>query len=491
MTGGNAGDNHIIDIIGELRRLPTEQTWVEFKVGNTNPEDIGQYISALSNAAALENRPTAYVIWGIEDSKHDVVGTGFRPLKVKKGNQELRNWLLQGLSPRIEFQFYEVEYECKPVVLLEIRRAVANPTQFQKIEYIRVGSHRQRLSDHPQLAAQLWRAFDLTPFEKQAAFERLEGMEVLARLDYPRYFDLVALPLPSDRDNILARLNEEGLIARNDAGSWSITNLGAILFAKRLADFPSLARKTLRVIVYDGKGRQRTVREQEMHSGYAAGFEQLIDYVNALLPRNEVPGRALRGEVRMYPEIAVRELIANALVHQDFSVTGAGPMIEIFTDRMEITNPGEPLVDTQRFIDCPPQSRNEALASLMRRMGICEERGSGIDKAILAVELYQLPAPRFEAPMSSTRAVMFAHKSVRQMDRADRVRACYQHAVLRFIEREPMTNSSLRQRFGIDAQTPYQRLRATGRLDAATQDRLDQLVALTNPRQLRRQIYAG
>ena len=100
----------------------------------------------------------------------------------------------------------------------------------------------------------------------------------------------------------------------------------------------------------------------------------------------------------MFPELAVRELVANALIHQDFFVTGAGPMVEIFDDRIEITNPGEPLVDTQRFVDTPPRSRNEALASLMRRFRICEERGSGIDKVVLQVELFQLPAPLFETP---------------------------------------------------------------------------------------------
>src|SRR5262249_4421951 len=152
----------------------------------------------------------------------------------------------------------------------------------------------------------------------------------------------------------------------------------------------------------------------------------------------------------MYPDLAVRELVANALVHQDFTVTGSGPMIEIFDDRMEITNPGLPLMATERFLDTPPRSRNEALASLMRRVGICEERGSGIDKVVFQTEYYQLPAPSFETHENSTKAVLFAHKRLNDMDKADRVRACYLHACLRFVERDPMTNSTLRERFGIE-----------------------------------------
>ena len=151
----------------------------------------------------------------------------------------------------------------------------------------------------------------------------------------------------------------------------------------------------------------------------------------------------------MFPELAVRELVANALIHQDFFVTGAGPMVEIFDDRMEITNPGEPLVAAERFVDLPPKSRNEALASLMRRFRICEERGSGIDKVVFQVELYQLPAPIFEVPRGSTRAVLFAHRPLREMDKADRVRACYLHACLKYVNRDFLTNPSIRERFGI------------------------------------------
>jgi predicted HTH transcriptional regulator len=205
----------------------------------------------------------------------------------------------------------------------------------------------------------------------------------------------------------------------------------------------------VRVIQYRGMGRTETLKEQVGGKGYACGFEGLIGYINGLLPANEVIEQALRKSVPMFPELAVRELVANALIHQDFFVTGAGPMVEIFDDRIEITNPGEPLVDTQRFVDTPPKSRNEALASLMRRFRICEERGSGIDKVVFQVELFQLPAPLFEKPEGFTRTVLFAHKPLAEMDKADRIRACYLHACLRYVTRQPMTNTSVRERFGI------------------------------------------
>lgn len=215
---------------------------------------------------------------------------------------------------------------------------------------------------------------------------------------------------------------------------------------------PGFKRKAVRVIVYKGSGRVDTIREQKGNKGYASGFEGLIQFINTLLPMNEVIEKALRKNVTMYPEISVRELVVNAIIHQDFYITGAGPMIEIFDDRMEITNPGKPLVATDRFLDSPPRSRNEMLASFMRRIGVCEERGSGIDKVIFQTELYQLPAPVFETTDDNTRAILFSHKSFSDMNREDRIRACYQHSCLKYVSRQYMTNTSLRERFGIKEQ---------------------------------------
>jgi len=282
------------------------------------------------------------------------------------------------------------------------------------------------------------------------ALESVTDDLVLKLLDYPAYFDLLNQSLPEGRKGILSALAADKLVKKNDAGQWSITNLGAILFAKKLQDFPILSRKSVRLILYKSNSKLETIREITGNKGYAIGFEGLIDYLKTLLPSNEEIGKAFREEVPMYPELALRELVANAIIHQDFTITGTGPMIELFDNRLEITNPGVPLVDTQRFLDTPPQSRNEALASFMRRIGICEERGSGIDKVITEIEVYQLPAPIFEQTAQHTRAVLFAHKAYKDMDVEDRVRACYQHCCLRYVNREPMNNASVRERFGIE-----------------------------------------
>lgn len=448
----NAGRSpeYLKSLVQELVNLPKETEWAEFKVNDAEPKEIGEYLSALANSAALVGKANAFLVWGVQDADHQVVGTTFDPSTAKMGNEELENWLLRSLAPKINFHFHEVLVDAARVVVLEVERAMREPVQFQGSEFIRVGTYKKRLKDFPEKERSLWRIFDTLPFESGTAAEHVSDDDVLKLLDYPAYFDLSSRNLPPDRDAILQALAEERFIAKCPAGGWDIINLGAILFAKKGSDFPSLRRKTVRVIQYKGNSRADGGKEQLGSRGYAAGFGGLLAYVNGLLPKNEVIGQALRREVPMYPELAVRELIANALIHQDFFITGTGPMVEIFDDRVEITNPGIPLVQPHRFVDTPPRSRNEALASLMRRLGICEERGSGWDKVVAETELYQLPAPLAEQTDDHTRVALFAHKPLAQMDKEERIHACYLHACLKFVMRTQLTNSSLRNRFGIE-----------------------------------------
>jgi ATP-dependent DNA helicase RecG len=449
MTSDRSAD-YLVSLVRELCKLPRETEWAEFKQGNAKPQEIGEYISALANSAALVGKAFAYLVWGVGDADHAIVGTRFVPGAAKVGNEELENWLLHLLTPKIDFRFFDVMVDGKRVVVLEIERAFRHPVQFQGQEHLRVGSYKKRLKDFPEKERALWRIFDRTPWEDGVAVERLPVDDVVRLLDYPVYFDLLRRSPPGNRAGIVKALADDGLIRPNQAGGWDITNLGAILFAKRLDSFRAIRRKALRVIQYRGTSRIETVREQDGTRGYAADFEGLIGIINGMLPSSEVIDQALRRTVLMFPEPAVRELVANALIHQDFGLTGVGPMVEIFDDRVEITNPGAPLMDTQRFVDTPPKSRNEALVSLMRRFGICEERGSGWDKVVFETELHQLPAPLPEATEDHTRVVLFAPRPLTKMDKADRVRAVYLHACLRYVSREYLTNTSVRARFGIE-----------------------------------------
>ena len=193
-------NEYLVSLVQELCKLPRETEWAEFKLNDCEPQQIGEYVSALANSAALTGKAFAYLVWGVGDSDHAIVGTRFVPKTAKVGNEELENWLLRLLAPRIDFRFFEVEVDGQRVVLLEVGRAFRHPVQFQGQEFIRVGSYKKKLKDFPEKERALWRIFDRTPFETRVAAERVSSDEVLRLLDYPAYFDLVQRPLADNRE---------------------------------------------------------------------------------------------------------------------------------------------------------------------------------------------------------------------------------------------------------------------------------------------------
>ncbi len=440
-----------IALVNDLLQRPGESSCLEFKVNNFDPKVVARLCSALSNGARIEGQDLAYVIWGVEDETRNVVGTTFTPEIEKVGNQVFEMWLAQHLRPSIPFSFRSVTHPKGRVVLLEIQAATTAPIEFDGVAYVRIGSGSPRLSNYPDRFQKLIDNMRPYTWEKGIAKSFVVDDDVLRLLDYPSYFSLTNQRLPDNRVGILERLEADKLIMRDVGDRWNVTNLGAILIANNLTEFdPSLARKGVRFVAYDGDDRAaRVTHRHDGLKGYASGFEGLVGYINNLLPQNEHIGIAFRLAQSLFPELAIRELVANALIHQDLTIQGAGPQIELFKNRMEITNPGLPLVQVERMIDLPPRSRNEMLASIMRRMGICEEQGSGLEKVITSVELFQLPAPRFQAGEDSMQVALYGPRTFAEMTSDERIRACYQHAVIMYLGGRRMKNASLCKRFGI------------------------------------------
>jgi len=447
-----------IDLVNELRARPAENGWIEFKANLADHHKIGVLISALSNSARLEDKESAFLVWGIDDESHEVVGTTFSHDSHTVGRQPLEMWLRQRLSPAPAFQFREVAHPDGNLVLLEIPAPTMAPTAFESIPYVRAGSATPKLTDDQSRYQALIEKIRPYTWEQGVAMSYATENDVLEALDHIAYFRLIGVSGSSDPERILERLRADRLVSKDVGRRWNILNLGAILFATDLATFgPSIARKSVRFVRYDGPDRtSRVTHRQDGRRGYACGFEGLLEYINGLLPQNEHIGTALRESHPLFPSLSIRELVANALIHQDMSISGAGPMIELFADRIEITNPGQPLIETDRMIDQPPRSRNEALASLMRRMGMCEEQGSGLDKVFREVELFQLPAPLLRSSSSSMQVVLYGPRTFAEMTPEERVRACYFHSVLRFMAGDRMKNASLCERFGIASRNAAQ-----------------------------------
>lgn len=420
--------------INTWRKAPTESEGLEFKEAKRglNNADLFKYCVGIANAGG------GRLLLGIADKPpRPVVGTSAcnNPKGMAKKIYDTTDlWV----------EVEEVKHPDGRVVVFHVPPCPpATPYQYKGAFWTRMGG-----SLTPMRLGQLLTilAIGKPDWLEQPALEKITGAEVIELLDTQRFFELINLPYPDNREGVLGRLAQERLVEKTGS-NYTIPRICAILLGKRLTIFPpELARKAPRVVVYSGVSKMETKLDQPWDKGYATGFQGLVEFAMSQLPQNEVIENALRKEIKLVPEIAIRELIANALVHQDFTLSGMGVMVEIYADRVEISNPGEPTVPVDRFID-GYQSRNERLTNLMRRFAICEEKGSGIDNVINIAEVYQLPAPDFRSTYQRTEVALFGYSPFDQMDSDARVRACYQHCALQYVLHRRMTNRSLRLRF--------------------------------------------
>lgn len=431
-------DHSLIPIPQELNELD----WKE----DISPNNIKlcKHISAFANLPG-----GGFMVFGIENKAGKLLGVN--QVTAEKITQKLSSLCRDSISPIIRMDHSIQEYKGVSLLFIYLFESHVKPVHLKEgsIEdsYIRSGGCTRKAS-RQEIGGLLLNS--KTPqFEELYASELKTGAEVMDMLDYRSIFKLLDKPTPQSNDEILSWMKDEKMIEEIDGAGFYITNFGALAAAFNLSDFDSLERKAVRVIKY--KGFNKLVTEQEFPDtkGYAIGFKGLVKFLEALLPSSEIIKNALREETSVYPEIALREIVANALIHQDFTIRGSCPMIEIFDDRIEISNPGKllPSKKIDRLIRTTPESRNEILASVFRRYNICEERGSGFEKAVVAIELYGLPPLKFQETENSFRVVMYSPKKFAEMTPTERIEACYQHAIIKYYSSGGMTNASLRERF--------------------------------------------
>jgi predicted HTH transcriptional regulator len=360
------------------------------------------------------------------------------------------------INPKIEFMFHEVEMtnddnDNVNVVILEIPAAEGEPVRFEGTAYIRIGSNIKPLIKYKEKEAELWRKFDEIPFEKKIAYEMASDADIVQLLDYPNYYKRLELPIPENREKVLKDLADEKFIIKNDAGTWEVSNYGALMIGADLSKFENLKKKVVRVISYKGKSRIEGISEKIYNAGYAIDFENIIQYIMAIIPQEEIEENGIRKTKYSFPERAIRELLANTVIHQALDQKGTNPMVEIFSDRIEFSNAGAPLVSINRIVDTVPISRNENIAGFMHRCGICEERGSGYDKIIAATCKESIIAPKIENQDNKfTKVVLYSKLPFELTTKEDRVRTCYMMACLAYVTTESINNPMVREVFGLE-----------------------------------------
>lgn len=427
-----------------LGNVPLEVNDLDWKEGlSANANKLAQHISAFSNYPG-----GGFIVFGISDKTAEVVGVSSQEANLIV--ERLSSIGRDSLEPNVSLDHSIETFKEKEILIVFIRESAIKPvylkTKTIEDTFVRTGGCTQKAS-RQEVGGLLLNS--KTPnYEDLHSTKLLTEMQVLSLLDYRELFNLLNKPVPATFSEILYLLKDEGIISEENNGFY-ITNLGALICAVNLNDFDGLSRKSIRVIRYKGFNKTETEREFPGSKGYAIGFEGLINFVKQMLPSSEIIKSAFRSEQTVFPEIALRELFANALVHQDFTIRGTGPIIEIFDDRISITNPGKllPSKKLDRIIGTTPLSRNEKLASSFRRLKICEERGSGFTKIIAGIELYGLPPLKIEELETAFRATLYTPKPFAKLSEVERLEACYQHAIIQYLSNGSMNNTSLRERF--------------------------------------------
>lgn len=425
-------------------KIPLEINELDWKE-NLSPKNdkLAQHLSAFAN-----NPGGGFIVFGINDKTSNT--TGVDREKALEIIDKLSSIGRDSLEPNVPIDHCIEKFNNSDVLIIYIKESSVKPVHLKSktIEdsFIRSGGTTRKAS-RQEIGGLLLNS--KTPnYEELHCTKLLNHEQVLRLIDYKDLFHLLRKPLPSNLSEIFYILQNEKIVSEENEGFY-ITNFGALACAHNLRDFDSLSRKSIRVIRYKGLNKAETIREFPGSKGYAIGFEGFIQFVKQMLPSSEIIKSALRVEETVFPEIALRELFANALIHQDFTIRGTGPLIEIFDDRITITNPGKllPTKKIERIIGTNPESRNEILASSFRRFGICEERGSGFTKTIASIELYGLPPLKLEELENAFRVTLYTPKPFAKLSESERIEACYQHAIIQYLSSGSMNNASLRERF--------------------------------------------
>ena len=442
-------------LVRGLIALPKEKPYVEFKMNESDPNYIGIRIAALSNMAALSERSCAYMVWGIDDSTHEIHGTSVHFSNWKKGNEDIIPYWRNMLSPRIELYGHDLVIDGKDVAVLEIQAASYVPTKYQSIAYCRIDTYTKPLKDYPETERRLWSILDHLPAELRSVAANIGANEAEELMDVAGYFHSVGRNMPSTEGERTRYLLDEGFLSDSGYEKYSITALGALLFGKDIGRFRSLEGKQIRIVRYEGNDRLWTKGREAFANGYALSFEQAFVSIMKSIQSADQFSNGIRVDAYRLPPIAVREALTNAIIHQDL-LEGYGPLIEVFQDRIEVSSAGDLGVSPDRIIDIVPKPRNKALAMFLRRINIGDSAGSGFDKMALAMEKEHLMAPLIEENPTGVRLTLFMEKTFDTMSQDEKLLCLYDHAVLKYLDHRPATNGSVRERFGLPVSAKYQ-----------------------------------
>lgn len=396
-----------ISMVDQLRALKRESGTVEFKSNRHQPRDIGAYMSAMANAAVLALHDRAYMVWGVDDRTYEVKGTSFNPFTAKgEGNQSLMMWLTQHISPRPDFEFQEVQHPQGKVVVLEIRVPRSAPLAFDGVRYIRIDSHKTKLSEHPDKESRLWGLLgqntdwsgeivadatldDLDPEALSAARKRFTEYLLKSEPDTARHEVICAEVQSWSVVTLLnkARITKTGCITRA-----ALLLLGKDESAHFLAPVDAKLSWILRNV------QNETGTSHHYGMPFLLATDQIFRRIRNETIEAMPDGTLFPVALQRYDPWVIREALHNCVAHQDYRLGGKINVVE-HPDKLVFTNLGQfipPSVEWMLENQSPPEHyRNQWLIDGMIRLRMIDQVGSGIRRMFQTQRDRNFPLPDY------------------------------------------------------------------------------------------------
>ena len=279
----------------------------------------------------------------------------------------------------------------------------------------------------------------------------LSSSEVLRLLNTEAFLRLSRTEIGNNTEDQLGYLESRGVVKKSGS-TYEIPLFSAYLLARNLSDFNQLARKCVRIVSYGDNDNLSPVScDIEFTEGIVEAFASVFKEVVRLIPRHEkIDSESGRRLVEFsIPQAVIREVLSNAFTHQDLFSEGDGVVIEIFKNRVEITNSGRPVLDPLHFLDGGPSIKNEKIFAEMKNLGLVDGQGYGWRKIVKELESRCLPVPEIKVREKSITVTLWFEKPLKLLSLAQKNWTVYLHTVLRYLLNEPANNASLRQRLNL------------------------------------------
>ena len=392
-------DQDLCLLLEKLLVEPDETEWLEFKENYYEPQLLGEYFSALANSACLNSKPKGYLVFGIKNTTHEVVGTDFNPERKRKGNQLLLLWLANGLNPNVGFEYYIFLYKGQRIVFFEIRAAFDRPVKFYGTAYIRIGSSKTELSKHPEKERQIWqKGIDWSAqICEKASLKDLDTEAIKkARTEFINKY-------PSKLSDVIqwddtTFLNKVKLTIQGD-----ITNTAIILLGKPESSTlisPSIAR--ISWILRDEQNNEKDYAHFE--PPFIINVDKILVKIRNLTFRALPSGTLFPVEIPQYDPWILREALHNCISHQDYSMRGRVIITE-FPDRLIFTNMGSFIPGSVENVirqDAPQTVyRNSFLAEAMVNLNMIDTQGGGIKRMFITQIKRFFPMPDYDLSESN------------------------------------------------------------------------------------------